>query len=109
MKISVLWIILILWPDFISSEVFVIGPRSIRFQENLKLHVINTEQSDEAISITLVGKNKGDTLYADDVEKLDFDQVQTEISVRSRVCMRLHFKFSNLFSWLNTPILKISH
>lgn len=85
MKITVLWFILILSPDFISSEVFIVGPRSISFQQVLQLYVINTVKSNDEFEIILTGKSSGEELYTDeDNLKLNFDQKKIEISsVRS--------------------------
>lgn len=84
MKFAELFAFLILSADFISSEVFVVGPRSISFQEDLQLYLINTVKSNDDLEITLVGSKTGENLYLEEEEetvKMDFDQKQVNISV----------------------------
>lgn len=91
MEFTVLSFFLILLADFITSEVFVVGPRSMSFQEDLQLYLINTVKSNDILKIELVGKQKGEYLYIEEEEeedggglKLDFDAKQVTISVSIR-------------------------
>lgn len=85
MKFTELCVFLLLLADLISSELLVIGPRSLSFQENLQLYVINTDEvkSNDDFEITLVGKKSNEFLYTqEDGLKMDFDQKYVDIRVR---------------------------